>query len=548
MANVIGVRFKTGGKTYFFDPGEIRPASGDQVIVETARGVECGEVVFEAREAAPSEIVTPLKPLLREATAEEIATIRKNGERRSEVFSLCEEKILHHKLDMKLVDVEFTFDGKIVFYFTSEGRVDFRELVRDLAAVFHTRIELRQIGVRDEAKMLGGLGPCGRGICCRTFLPSFQPVSIKMAKEQSLSLNPTKISGLCGRLLCCLKYEQDSYEAFRKLSPKVGKEVSTPDGVGIVQETYAVKELVRVRFVTPENAYTFREYPLSRVRPYSPNEPILPFPDDEKKTEGGETSPPPAERERRSGNRSERMVQSATTPEQRVPVLPREPLHAAPKSETAPQAAKGPRTEPAPRPPRAESAPAQRPPRAEQAPAARPPRVRDPRPAQTSEGTPASPPSQEASRANRFRGSADMRNRDVRPAPVSASVDANGRPAITPQPKRDTRPQPRPAGSPDAVKRPDAPDNQRRTQTDPAKRTQPPRPRIANADQRVKPAALPPMSDPSTDLTPDTFGARDPNAPAPSSSHRRGGRRRHHGPKPGGESETPAPSPPPKTE
>jgi cell fate regulator YaaT (PSP1 superfamily) len=231
MATVIGVRFKNAGKLYFFHPGALWPSAGDYVIVETARGVEFGEVVTGVREIDDDQIIAPLKQVIRVASAEDIKHAQENEKNERDAYDVCQRKILEHKLDMKLVSVEYTFDNsKILFYFTANGRVDFRSLVKDLASVFKTRIELRQIGVRDEAKMLGGLGPCGRPICCGSFLGDFQPVSIKMAKEQNLSLNPTKISGVCGRLMCCLKYEQDNYELTRKRMPKVGKEVIVPDG------------------------------------------------------------------------------------------------------------------------------------------------------------------------------------------------------------------------------------------------------------------------------------------------------------------------------
>ncbi|MBR6667887.1 MAG: stage 0 sporulation family protein, partial [Clostridia bacterium] len=233
MVNVIGVRFENAGKLYFFDPGELWPTPGDYVLVETSRGVEFGEVVTGIKEIDDSTLQSPLKPVVRIASAEDIQHNKDNKVAQREAYEVCQKKIAEHKLDMKLVSVEYTFDNsKILFYFTANGRVDFRSLVKDLASVFKTRIELRQIGVRDEAKMLGGLGICGRPICCGAFLGDFQPVSIKMAKEQNLSLNPTKISGVCGRLMCCLKYEQDQYEATRKKMPKVGKEVITPDGPG----------------------------------------------------------------------------------------------------------------------------------------------------------------------------------------------------------------------------------------------------------------------------------------------------------------------------
>ncbi|MBQ7838465.1 MAG: stage 0 sporulation family protein [Clostridia bacterium] len=235
MAEVIGVRFKEVGKVYYFDPDGQTLKKGDRVIVETVRGIECGEVAMDNREIDDEEIVKPLKKLIRTATEEDIERLTENKKKEKEAFAICQQKIANHKLEMKLVDVEYTFDGgKVLFYFTADGRVDFRELVKDLAGVFRTRIELRQIGVRDESKMLGGLGICGRPFCCSSFLGEFQPVSIKMAKEQGLSLNPTKISGACGRLMCCLKYEQNAYEHLLKITPKPGAIVETAEGAGTV--------------------------------------------------------------------------------------------------------------------------------------------------------------------------------------------------------------------------------------------------------------------------------------------------------------------------
>ena len=248
MATVVGVRFKNAGKLYYFDPGKLWPAAGSFVVVETARGVEYGQVITGVREVDDELIASPLKQVLRIGTAEDAQHAVENEKFEKEAYRICQHKIEEHKLDMKLVGVEQTFDNaKILFYFTANGRVDFRSLVKDLASVFHTRIELRQIGVRDEAKMLGGLGPCGRPICCGSFLGDFQPVSIKMAKEQNLSLNPTKISGVCGRLMCCLKFEQDHYESTRKRMPKVGKEVETPEGSGVVLDINVLKETLTVR-------------------------------------------------------------------------------------------------------------------------------------------------------------------------------------------------------------------------------------------------------------------------------------------------------------
>jgi len=266
MVNVIGVRFENAGKLYFFDPGELWPTPGAYVLVETSRGVEFGEVVTGIKEIDDSTLQSPLKPVVRIATAEDIQHNKVNKEAQKEAYQVCQKKIAEHKLDMKLVSVEYTFDNsKILFYFTANGRVDFRSLVKDLASVFKTRIELRQIGVRDEAKMLGGLGICGRPICCGAFLGDFQPVSIKMAKEQNLSLNPTKISGVCGRLMCCLKYEQDQYEQTRKKMPKVGKEVITPDGPGVVWELNVIKETVRVRIQKGDSS-ELKDYPMEEVQ------------------------------------------------------------------------------------------------------------------------------------------------------------------------------------------------------------------------------------------------------------------------------------------
>ncbi len=248
MAEIIGVRFKNVGKIYYFDPDGKQINNGQQVIVETARGVECGEVALPNRIVDDSEIVSPLKKVIRIATAEDLQKITENKKKEQEALEICQQKINEHKLDMKLVDVEYTFDNnKILFYFTADGRVDFRELVKDLASIFRTRIELRQIGVRDESKMLGGLGICGRPFCCSTFLGEFQPVSIKMAKEQSLSLNPTKISGTCGRPMCCLKYEQDVYEQLLKITPKVGAIVNSPDGKGQVIDSNLLTGMIKVR-------------------------------------------------------------------------------------------------------------------------------------------------------------------------------------------------------------------------------------------------------------------------------------------------------------
>lgn len=253
MITVIGVRFKKAGKIYYFDPGDIEVETGNHVIVETARGVEYGECVIGKRDIPENEIVSPLKPVLRIASQEDDTVHIANKQKAKEAFAVCEEKIKTHNLDMKLVDVEYTFDNnKVIFYFTADGRIDFRELVKDLAAIFRTRIELRQIGVRDESKMVKGLGPCGREICCGSWLGDFAPVSIKMAKDQNLSLNPVKISGLCGRLMCCLKYEYDTYVQIRVGMPNRGDKVQTPDGLGYVFDTNILLEEVKVRHIVKE--------------------------------------------------------------------------------------------------------------------------------------------------------------------------------------------------------------------------------------------------------------------------------------------------------
>ena len=274
MASVIGVRFKNAGKLYYFDPGSFWPTAGDAVIVETVRGVEYGEVVTGVKEVSDELITPPLKKVIRIATADDAAHDMENRAREKDALALCQKKVQEHKLPMKLVGCEYTFDNsKILFYFTSDKRVDFRALVKDLATAFHTRIELRQIGVRDEAKMMGGLGMCGRPVCCAQFLGDFQPVSIKMAKEQNLSLNPTKISGICGRLMCCLKYEEDHYEATRRRMPRVGKDVITPDGVGMVVDLNILKETVRVRIPKGDGAEQ-KDYPLADIQRLQPARPV----------------------------------------------------------------------------------------------------------------------------------------------------------------------------------------------------------------------------------------------------------------------------------
>lgn len=248
MTEIIGVRFKSTGKVYYFSPEGEKFKVNDKVIVETSRGIECGDVVIENKQIDETKLSSPIKAIMRRVTRNDLKILEQNKLKEQAAMKICQEKIIAHKLDMKLVDVEYTFDNnKMLFYFTADNRVDFRELVKDLASVFRTRIELRQIGVRDEAKMLGGLGVCGRPFCCKTFLGDFQPVSIKMAKEQGLSLNPTKISGTCGRLMCCLKYEQDTYEDLMRITPKVGAYVKTPEFKGYVEEVNLITGMLRVK-------------------------------------------------------------------------------------------------------------------------------------------------------------------------------------------------------------------------------------------------------------------------------------------------------------
>lgn len=282
MPKVIGVRFKSAGKQYFFNPGTLSPVAGDAVIVETARGIEYAQTTGAPQEVDEKRVAQPLKRVLRIATDEDQRQQQLNTQKEKEARLICLKKIEEHRLDMKLVKVEYTFDrSKLIAYFTSGGRVDFRALVKDLASTFKVRIELKQIGVRDEAKMIGGLGSCGRPLCCSEFLGEFQPVSIKMAKEQSLSLNPTKISGVCGRLMCCLKYEQEHYEKTRRSLPHVGKEAITPDGRGTVVDINVLRETVRVR-VAKGSESEVREYVASDVQRAHPP---VPQPQPEKSRE-----------------------------------------------------------------------------------------------------------------------------------------------------------------------------------------------------------------------------------------------------------------------
>ncbi|MBN7774266.1 PSP1 domain-containing protein [Clostridium aminobutyricum] len=277
MVRVAGIRFKRAGKVYYFDPGDLEIIKDSNVIVETARGMEYGTVTCDIKEVPEKDIVAPLKKIIRIANEKDTLQHIENLKKKEKAIVLCQEKVNKHNLDMKLIDVEYTFDNsKIIFYFTADGRVDFRELVKDLAGVFKMRIELRQIGVRDEAKMVGGIGTCGKGLCCHTWLPEFEPVSIKMAKVQNLSLNPTKISGICGRLMCCLKFENDVYMELRKGMPEVGEKIKTPDGIGIVTESNILENKIKVRLILEERTedkpeklsvelYTYKKKDIRRI-------------------------------------------------------------------------------------------------------------------------------------------------------------------------------------------------------------------------------------------------------------------------------------------
>ncbi|MCP8971200.1 PSP1 domain-containing protein [Ectobacillus ponti] len=262
MYDVVGVRFKKAGKVYYFDPNQLDIPEQEFVIVETVRGIEYGKVVMNKKQVDENDVVLPLKKVIRIANENDRSIVEENKRAAREAYTVCSQKVIDHELDMKLVDVEYTFDrNKVIFYFTADGRVDFRELVKDLASIFRTRIELRQIGVRDEAKMLGGIGPCGRMLCCSTFLGDFEPVSIKMAKDQNLSLNPAKISGLCGRLMCCLKYENDEYEAAKEQLPDLDEKIKTPSGPGRVVGLNILERLIQVELMNKEQIveYTLDE-------------------------------------------------------------------------------------------------------------------------------------------------------------------------------------------------------------------------------------------------------------------------------------------------
>lgn len=267
MTKVVGVRFRNTGKIYYFDPAGFQIEAGNHVIVETVRGVEIGNVIFSPKEVEDDSVIQPLKSIIRIATEEDEKVMEKNREKEKEAFQICLEKIAKHNLEMKLVEAEYTFDNnKLLFYFTADGRIDFRELVKDLAAVFRTRIELRQIGVRDETKILGGVGICGRALCCHTYLTDFVPVSIKMAKEQNLSLNPSKISGVCGRLMCCLKNEQETYEYLNSHLPGIGDYVTTPEGLkAVVQSVSVLRQMIKV-IVELDDEKEAREYKVSELK------------------------------------------------------------------------------------------------------------------------------------------------------------------------------------------------------------------------------------------------------------------------------------------
>lgn len=282
MINIVGIRFKNGGKMYYFDPGKFTLTEGQWCIVETARGMECGEVIQGNREVRESEVVSPLKSVIRIADSADIKKMQLLRQKELRAYEVCEKKIEKLGLDMILVEVEYTFDeSKILFYFTADNRVDFRELVKELATVFKTRIELRQIGVRDECKMKGGLGICGRPFCCHTYMSDFHPVSIKMAKEQGLSLNPAKISGSCGRLMCCLNYEQEAYEYLNKTVPRVGALVKTPDGKATVSEVNTLRQKVRCAFTSSDGSVAYKMFDANEVKTLRSNKAPAPIEESE---------------------------------------------------------------------------------------------------------------------------------------------------------------------------------------------------------------------------------------------------------------------------
>ena len=311
---VIGVRFKSSGRIYYFDPLEFEFSEGDGVIVETARGQEYGEVAQVAMDVEETAIVSPLKPVIRPASEADTAMREQNCAKEGDAFRVCQQKIEQHKLDMHLVSAEYSFNGsKLVFYFTADERVDFRELVKDLASQFRTRIELRQIGVRDEAKMLGGLGSCGRVVCCKQFLDDFHPVSIKMAKEQNLSLSPTKISGLCGRLMCCLQYEQSCYEDMKRRMPHVNRDILTPDGIGIVVDNNVITEKTKVRVTLPDGSIDLREFHYTLLA--KPGEPLPIQPQQAAQPAETPQSAQPAPRQERETAEVKPALESSVTQE-----------------------------------------------------------------------------------------------------------------------------------------------------------------------------------------------------------------------------------------
>ena len=350
MAMVIRVRFKRAAKLYDFDPNGLDLHNGMSVVTETARGVELGECMSGIMDMPDERLVLPLKPIIRIATEQDLATQKRNEQAEKEAFDIAIDRIAEHKLEMKLVDVEYAFDhSKIIFYFTANGRVDFRMLVKSLASIFKTRIELRQIGVRDEAKMLGGIGPCGRPICCRTFLSDFTPVSIKMAKEQNLSLNPTKISGLCDRLMCCLKYEQDHYEQTRKRMPRVGREIITPDGLGVINAINVLEETVRVRIAVGDS-FELREYKIDDCQRPGQDE-RKPRPEEDATAEDAQQAAENAE-----GGAAETAEPNPLKKQEQRPPRGERPERA-PRPERGPKPERGPRPERGERPPRPERGP-----------------------------------------------------------------------------------------------------------------------------------------------------------------------------------------------
>ena len=350
MAMVIRVRFKRAAKLYDFDPNGLELHNGMSVVTETARGVELGECMSGVMDVPDERLVLPLKPILRIATEQDLAMQKRNEQAEKEAFDIAIDRIAEHKLEMKLVDVEYAFDrSKIIFYFTANGRVDFRMLVKSLASIFKTRIELRQIGVRDEAKMLGGIGPCGRPICCRTFLSDFTPVSIKMAKEQNLSLNPTKISGLCDRLMCCLKYEQDHYEQTRKRMPRVGREIITPDGSGVINAINVLEETVRVRIAVGDS-FELREYKIDDCQRPGQDE-RKPRPEEDATAEDTQQAAENAE-----GGAAETAESNPPKKQEQRPPRGERPERAQ-RPERGPKPERGPRPERGEHPPRPERGP-----------------------------------------------------------------------------------------------------------------------------------------------------------------------------------------------